>query len=109
MINFYDYYNNTGLDNQHYAPLIGQLIAYDYTNEMAPVEHIIKIHPYRAYMYARHIIRDRWLEAEPYIMKDFYWAYFYSLNVMGGRWLEAEPYIMENKHMWSCYCKSFKI
>ena len=109
MINFYRYYNRTGLDKEHYGPLIDKLMDHDYTNEMSSVEHIIKIHPYRAYMYVGHIIKDRWIEAEPYIMKDYYWAYFYSLNVIKGRWHEAEPYIMENKHMWTVYRKLFNI
>ena len=46
--------------------------------------------------YARLIIKDRWLEAEPYIMQDADWAYYYALEVIGGRWPEAEPIIKQS-------------
>ena len=48
------------------------------------------------YNYARHIIKDRWPEAEPYIMEDPEWAYCYVRYVIRGRWIEAEPYIKKD-------------
>jgi hypothetical protein len=52
--------------------------------------------PETLYRYAYNVIKGRWPEAEPYIMKDYIWAYCYALDVIGGRWPEAEPYIMKN-------------
>jgi len=43
--------------------------------------------PRSAYWYARFIIKDRWPEAEPYIMKDSLWANLYA-------------YITKNKDRW---------
>ena len=46
--------------------------------------------------YARYVVKGRWPEAEPYIMKNPKTAYRYALCVIKGRWLEAEPYIKKN-------------
>lgn len=48
------------------------------------------------YRYARDILKTRWTEAEPYIMRDPEWAVEYAYDVIKGRWPEAEPYIMKN-------------
>ena len=37
---------------------------------------------------------DRWVEAEPIIMKDANWAPFYAAQVLQRVWPEAEPYIL---------------
>ena len=55
-----------------------------------------KQNPKLCFEYARDIIKGRWPEAEPAIMKDPKWAYYYALNVIGGRWREAEPEIMKD-------------
>ena len=59
-------------------------------------EEIIKVNPEYACWYAENIIKDRWKEAEPYIIKNPEWIYEYCLNVIKGRWPEAEPYIMKD-------------
>jgi len=38
--------------------------------------------PKQAYWYAREIIKDRWLEAEEYIIKDSVWAHWYARDVI---------------------------
>ena len=60
------------------------------------LEKFIIKDPQYAYMYARHIIHDRWLEAEPFFIKDPYYAYYYALNTIKGRWIEAENIISTN-------------
>ena len=57
--------------------------------------------PFWLYMYARDIIKDRWLEAEEYIKKDPEYAHFYAKNVIKGRWPEAEEYIKKDSR-WAC-------
>ncbi len=52
--------------------------------------------PKELYRYALYIIKGRWPEAEPYIMRDSWWAYGYALDVLEDRWPEAEPYIMKD-------------
>ena len=135
MINFYSFYNKTGLDNQHYDSLINQLRLGIFTSDLAPIESIIKKDSIYAYHYAKQVIRGRWFEAEPYIMKDSNSAYSYALYVIRGRWeeaepviltdprgawlyalyilksrwIEAEPYIKEDGYWWGEYCRFFKI
>jgi predicted Zn-dependent protease len=46
--------------------------------------------------YAIEIIKGRWPEAEPNIVKDPQWACFYASHMIKGRWPEAEPYIMKD-------------
>jgi len=48
-----------------------------------------------AVRYAAFIIQGRWPEAEPYIMKSDS-AVWYASDVIKGRWPEAEPYIMKS-------------
>lgn len=98
MINFYTFYNKTGLDFEEYSPLIDKLkgmTAYDiYTIELEPIKNIIKRIPKHAYWYSRDVIKGRWSEAEKYIITDTQWSYCYAWRVICGRWPEAEPYIM---------------
>jgi hypothetical protein len=54
------------------------------------------------YWYAHYVIKDRWPEAEPYIVKDAMHACLYAENVLGHRWREAEPHIMKDPY-WSDY------
>lgn len=55
-----------------------------------------KMTPGGIYRHAFTVIKGRWPEAEPYIMKDPYWALSYAVKFIGGRWPEAEPYIMQD-------------
>lgn len=107
MINFYSFYNKTGLDNQHYAPLIDQLLAEEFNKELEPIEHIIKTHSYYSYMYAKYVIKGRWISAEYIIMKDPWAAFSYAQHVMKERWLEAEPYMKQHRYAWHHYCLDF--
>ena len=68
-------------------------------------EEIIKVNPEYACWYAENIIKDRWKEAEPYIIKNPEWIYEYCLNVIKGRWPEAEPYIMKDLDIMAKYLK----
>jgi hypothetical protein len=52
--------------------------------------------PKWAYWYAHDVIKGRWSEAEPVIMKGPKWAYFYTHDIIKGRWSEAEPFIMKD-------------
>jgi hypothetical protein len=63
----------------------------------------------RLYSYARFELKKRWLEAEPYIMKDPEWAYRYAVNIFKRRWTEAEPYIRKNNSIWDDYKSVFGI
>ena len=50
-----------------------------------------------AYEYARDVIKGRWPEVEPYIMKDTTLSLRYARDIIGGRWPEAEPYIIYDR------------
>ena len=58
---------------------------------------IMKHHAY-AYYYAGNILNNRWIEAEPFIMKDPEYAYYYAKNILKSKWEEAEPYIRKGKY-----------
>lgn len=110
MINFYNYYNDR-LDNQQlYAEPLKYVspMSEQYKDEVEPILHIIKKSPSYAYWYAR-LIKGRWIEAEPYIMRDPVYVFYYAIGVIRGRWLEAEPIIRTNGHWWESYCRTFKI
>jgi hypothetical protein len=44
--------------------------------------------------YAKNVLHERWLEAEPFILTDTRAAYDYASATIKGRWVEAEPIIM---------------
>jgi hypothetical protein len=92
MINFYVYYNGV-LDNVFYARLIKRLMNGYISDDLKPIEHIIKKNSFYSYMYAMNVIKGRWPEAEHIIMRNSYYAVFYAKEVIKGRWIEAEPYI----------------
>jgi len=52
--------------------------------------------PYVAAHYAMVVLKRRWPEAEPYIMTDAWNITGYASKVIKGRWLEAEPYILKS-------------
>jgi len=79
MINFYTFYNKSGLDKEEYKPLICDLLEYYFSKDLRSIEHIIKKDSQLAFAYAHHIIHGRWIEAEPYIMKDDHWWSIYKL------------------------------
>jgi hypothetical protein len=73
MINFYKFYNKTGLDKEHYTPLITRLMSGIYPGELRQISHIIIKQPNHSYWYAKNILKGRWKEAEQYIKEDDYW------------------------------------
>ena len=50
----------------------------------------------KMYRFATHVIKGRWPEAEPIIMKHPYRALQYAKEIIKDRWSEAEPYIMQD-------------
>ena len=52
--------------------------------------------PENLFKHARDVIKCRWPEAEPHIMKDSKYAYKYAMYVIDGRWPEAEHFIMKD-------------
>lgn len=64
-----------------------------------PLMEIIKKDAYCACQFAVRCIQGRWLDAEPYIMKNPKEAIEYFLRLhdkFEGRWKEAEPYILKH-------------
>lgn len=57
-------------------------------------EPIIMKNPQYAYYYAHYIIKGVWPEAEPYIIKDAEYSFQYAMNVKKERWHEIEPFIL---------------
>jgi hypothetical protein len=116
MINLYRLYNDPKeLDLYNlYATPIKQICDEDLMeqykeHDYQPVLHIIKKSPETAYYYALRVHDDRWLEAEPYIIKDPIYAAYYSANVMYKRWIEAEPTIKQDYWSWDEYSRRFGI
>ena len=61
--------------------------------------------PQTAYAYALKVIKGRWKEAEPIIMNDPLAAYRYAFKVIKGRWKKAEPIIMKDSYTAFMYAK----
>lgn len=57
--------------------------------------------------YATFVIKGAWKDAEPYIMKDANYAVLYAINVLHDRWLEGEPHIKKNSRAWKDYKNYF--
>lgn len=106
MINFYEYYEGE-LDNRNvYAELLRlALLQRPYTkDQVTPILHIIKKSPRHAFRYAKHTLKmERWIEAEPYIMKHPMYALYYAHTIMKQKWPEAERYIMKDQYWWDQY------
>lgn len=124
MINFYKFYNKRGLDSEHYIPLIQHIInlpkivhkishieiGHRFKDiNFKPGENIIKKSPQTAYYYARFILNGRFIEAEPYLMKDLYYAFYYAQDILKCRWPEAESMIKEHPGPWEHYCAVFNM
>ena len=56
----------------------------------------VKMDPKAAYSYCRDVLRRRWPEAEPYILKNVWHSVFYARDIIKGRWPAAEPEIMKH-------------
>lgn len=75
-------------------------------NDLEPLLHIIKKHAKLAFHYAYSIMKSRWGDAEPTIMRDPGWAVTYAKDIIKGRWSDAEPYIMTSPtaaYRYTCY------
>ncbi len=59
-------------------------------------EPYIMKHAMEAIVYAAYSIKDRWPEAEPYIMKNEWEANWYAVNLIKGDWPEAGIYLGDN-------------
>lgn len=113
MFNIYDYHNEK-LDkyDEYYRGI--SLCTYHYIHNgnilnYTSIRHIIERSSEYASYYARYIIKGRWPEAEPNIMKNPKGAYAYARYVIGRRWKEAEPYIQVSNLWWGEYCEHFNI
>lgn len=123
MLNFYSFYSgdNHLYNVDLYSSLLDDITStqkryrkywYDkpakaYTN----VLHIIKRSPVYAYAYAAEIIKGRWIEAEPYIMKNARFAFEYNIHILNKyrvveRWLDAEEYLMKDPEFAFHYARS---
>jgi hypothetical protein len=92
------------------SPMLCYLYAYHVLKgRWIEAEPNIMMDSWQAYNYARDIIKDRWIEAEPNIMKNVSIAYRYAKDIIKGRWIEAEPYIRENEYFWNEYTEEFKL
>lgn len=113
MLNLYNYYDNVK-SLPLYSELSSHLPLLDNHEEwepqdaktLEPIKHIIKQSPANAYYYALNVIKGRWPEAEPWIMKAPYYAYKYAQLFIKGRWPEAEPYIIKNISIANMYVKN---
>ena len=63
--------------------------------------------PLDYYYYAKHVIKGRWPEGEPYIATDPYWAYSYANYVLNRRWPEGEPAIARDPRLAKLYTNAF--
>lgn len=78
-------------------------------NDFTSIRHIIKRSPGFAYYHALDKIKGRFREAEPYIISDVVVATFYAIHIMKERWVDAEPNIQTNDRMWDRYTAEFKM
>ena len=72
------------------------------------LEDIIKNDPWSASHYALYVIKGRWVEGEDIIKTDPYSAYSYALDVIKERWLEGED-IIKTDPCWSYHYGRFII
>ena len=106
---FLDYYDKNYIDDD----MCIQRDFYHYARDIIKgrwpeAEPIIMKNPRYVWAYAYNVIQGRWPEAEPYIMKDPEWAYRYAHDVIRDRWIEAEPYIKENGYWYSAYMRNVR-
>lgn len=51
----------------------------------------------------------RWKEDEQIVMTDPHTAYLYARDIIKGRWLEAEECIEQNTYVWGLYASKFGV
>lgn len=64
---------------------------------------ILKDIPYTVYRYAKDVIKDRWPEGEEVIKNDPRMAYEYATDVVGWKWPEGEEAIRKDPSTWAKY------
>jgi hypothetical protein len=69
------------------------------------LEEIISKNSYYSYMYARDIIKERFVLAEKNISKDPSWSYSYATGILKCRFIEAENRISESPYWSYLYAK----
>lgn len=107
MINFYQYCSKPGLTNEHHEQLIEQMKSAAYTIDLKPIECLLKKDPKHAYWYSLEVLKERFIAAEPYLLKDVPWRMVkYAKNVIKGRWPEAEPFILYSPYLAYQYAES---
>jgi hypothetical protein len=57
------------------------------------LESIISTNFYYSYLYARDLIKGRFIEGEKLIATDLYYSYCYAVQIIKGRWEECEKTI----------------
>jgi hypothetical protein len=72
-------------------------------------QYLMENHIDDAVHYARYVLKRRWLEAEPYIMKDQNLALVYATALMDERWLELEKSCDTKSYHWEQYCDKFNV
>jgi hypothetical protein len=113
MLNVFNYYDNPKDLNK--SELINKLELLKNITELsqengakeklAPVLYIIKKSARISYLYARYILKERWIEVEPIICKDSWYSYMYAKHVINGPWKECEPAIMKDPESIFYYTK----
>lgn len=105
MLNLYQIYNKPEKLDYYfdYGESIKHLIGRNYNQNFYPIIHIIKKSTKWSFMYARDIIKGRWISGEEAIAKSSYYSYFYAKEIVKGRWSEGERAIMANNTHWHWY------
>jgi hypothetical protein len=107
MLNFYEFYNKTGLDKEEYRDKIVRVKNFKF-DDAGSIAHIIKRTPLYAVGYTLGIGK-RWMEAEPLIMLDYWYALQYARDVIKKRWPEVGPFLSSNVVYGQLYCQEFRI
>jgi hypothetical protein len=86
------------------SPVVASVFAVSILKERwYDAEPYIMKDPEEAYKYAYEVVKGRWPECEHILMKDPYWAYVYATYIIKNVWPEAEPYIRTNEIYWNWY------
>jgi len=70
--------------------------AYNSGKRIPELEQTISKNAEYSYYYAKDVIKDRFIIAEPIISKDAEWSYYYAEDVIKGKWEIAETTISKD-------------
>jgi len=79
--------------------------AYNLGKRIPKLESLISQDCHASYWYAKDVIKDRFILAEPIISKDVYYSYSYARDVIKGRFILAEPAISKDAQYNFYYAK----